>query len=108
MQRADGTFTKDEDVGKTLRQLKKEGKLVDLDTVRAWYAATSKFPTKRHRVPSIDGACGKSSVETIINTIGLTMQWLPGSDKGRNRGGSYLLREATRAERKQYKERNQR
>lgn len=74
LERADGTFTTDEDVGKTYRQLKKAGKIVDLDVLRSWYAETSRHPTKRHTVPTIDGACGFSSVERIARAIGITLE----------------------------------
>lgn len=105
---SDRTLGKEPSVGETVAEAESKGKSFGLERLQAVYSASSKFPTRRHRIPSIDGACGRSSVETIIKAIGLTMQWLPGSDKGRNRGGTYLLREATRAEHKQYKERNSR
>lgn len=74
LDRCDDTFTKPEDVGKTFRQLKKEGKLVDLDILRRWYNNTSKFAFKRKNIPTIDGACGFSSVLTIANAIGITLR----------------------------------
>lgn len=77
LERCDDTFTKPEDVGKTFRQLQKEGKIVDLDVIRAWYSSTSPHPSKRHCVPTIDGACGMSSVQKIANAIGLTFEHVP-------------------------------
>ncbi|RPI52623.1 MAG: hypothetical protein EHM49_05270 [Deltaproteobacteria bacterium] len=43
------------------------------------YGASSKVPTERHTVPLIDGACGKSSVENILNAIGLELVYLKGT-----------------------------
>jgi hypothetical protein len=76
LERADGTFTEQTDVGKTLRELKKAGKIVDLEIVRDWYRATSKHATERHTRPSIDGACGFSSVEQIMKAIGLSLEYV--------------------------------
>ncbi len=84
LKRADNTFTKKEDVGKTFRELKAEGKIVDLELIRAWYSATSKTPTIRHTVPSIDGACGMSSVQKIASAIGLTFEYIPVRSKNLN------------------------
>lgn len=79
--KADGCFTSDDDVGKTLGELSAAGKLVDLDLIRAHYKQTSPVPTKTHTVPSIDGACGKSSVEAIAKAIGLELQYVPNRSK---------------------------
>lgn len=77
LERADGTFTKPEDVGKTFKQLREEGKIVDLDVIRAAYKQTSPHSTDRHTQPTIDGACGMSSVEQIAKAIGLTLEYVP-------------------------------
>lgn len=74
LEHADGIFTKPEDVGKTLGELKAAGKIVDLDAIRAWYKQTSRHATKRHTVPSINGACGFSSVLEILRALGLDLQ----------------------------------
>lgn len=70
---ADGTFTDETDIGKTLGELQMAGKIVDLDFIRAHYAQTSPYATDRHTVPSINGGCGKSSVEKIAQAIGLKL-----------------------------------
>ena len=81
LERCDNTFTKPEDVGKTFRQLQKEGKIVDLDILRGWYKQTSPYATARHTQPIIDGACGESSVLRILNAIGLTLEKIHDSRK---------------------------
>lgn len=73
LEHADGTFTKPEDVGKTLGELHKAGKIVDLEAIRASYKQSSPHATERHTMPTIDGACGESSVMRILNAIGLTL-----------------------------------
>ena len=77
LERADGTFTQKKDEGKTFRELQKAGAIVDLGIIRAWYKQTSPVPTPRHTVPTIDGACGFSSVEKIANAIGVTLEYVP-------------------------------
>jgi hypothetical protein len=61
--------------GKTVAQLETEGKSFGLERYQAFYSASSNVPTERHTVPSIDGACGWSSVERIANAIGVTLEW---------------------------------
>lgn len=74
LEHADGCFTKPEDVGKTFDQLREEGKVVDLDVLRAAYKETSPHPTKRHTRAHIDGACGESSVRAIAEAIGYELR----------------------------------
>ena len=74
----DGILTHEEDRGKTVDQLEKEGKSLGLDRYQAFYRASSSVPTERHTVPLIDGACGMSSVEKIINAIGFELAYLKG------------------------------
>lgn len=81
LENADGLFTNADDVGKTFRQLQDEGKIVDLDVLRTWYQATSPYPTERHTRPTIDGACGESSVLTILRGIGLGLRRIHGTGK---------------------------
>jgi hypothetical protein len=83
-------FGKDEDAGKTVAVLEDEGKSLGLERYQAFYAATSKHPTEMHTVPSIDGACGMSSVEQIAKAIGLTLEYVP--TKGKN--SVYILRDS--------------
>lgn len=92
LERCDDTFTKPEDVGKTFRQLREEGKIVDLDVLRTWYKASSPHATKRHVIPRIDGACGFSSVETILKAIGYDLEFV----SGHSRDDTYILRKIAR------------
>ncbi len=93
LERCDDTFTKPGDVGKTFRQLRKEGKIVDLDVLRTWYKASSKHATKRHTVPQIDGACGFNSVMDILRAIGYDLEYVQGG----KRDDIYILRQVKRA-----------
>lgn len=86
-------FGKDEDAGKTVAVLEKEGKSLGLERYQAFWSATSKFPTRKHRIPSIDGACGMSSVQEIMRAIKLDIEYVP--TKGGN--SIYLLHDHKRS-----------
>jgi hypothetical protein len=60
--------------GETVEQAEAAGKSLGLERYQAFYAASSKTPTARHTVPSIDGACGISSVMQILNALGLDLR----------------------------------
>ena len=45
-------------------------KLTGLARLRDFHKASSKLPTEKHTIPQIDGACGFSSVEKILNHLG--------------------------------------
>lgn len=60
--------------GKTVAEAEKAGVSFGLERYQAIYSASSKVPTKRHTVPSIDGACGISSVMEIINACGVSLE----------------------------------
>jgi hypothetical protein len=81
LEKCDDTFTDKNDVGKTLGELKKAGKVVDLDIYRTWYSQTSHVASKRHTQPTIDGACGVSSVMEILHAIGLDLEQVHDSKK---------------------------
>ena len=66
-------FGTDSDVGKTVAELEKEGKSLGLERFQAFYSDTSAFPTRRHRIPSIDGGCGIDAVKDIMRAIKLEM-----------------------------------
>lgn len=70
----DATFGNGEFAGKTVREAEKAGASFGLERIRAVYKASSKHPTSRHTVPSIDGACGFSSVTDIAKAIGLDVE----------------------------------
>lgn len=56
--------------GQTVAEAEAAGHSFGLERYQTIYKASSKHPTDRHRVPSIDGACGLSSVEQIIKAVG--------------------------------------
>jgi hypothetical protein len=47
-----------------------EGKSLGLERYQDFYKQSSKLSTDKHTIPQIDGACGVSSVERILNNIG--------------------------------------
>ena len=47
-----------------------EGKSLGLERYQDFYKQSSKLPTEKHTIPQIDGACGFSSVETILKHLG--------------------------------------
>lgn len=53
--------------------LEAKGISLGLDRIQAEAQAASDVPTPSHRVPSIDGACGMSSVDAIAEAIGLSI-----------------------------------
>lgn len=55
-----------------LEQEKKDEltKLTGLARYQDFYKQTSKIPTKKHILPTINGACGVNSVERILNALG--------------------------------------
>jgi rubredoxin len=60
--------------GMTVEQAEQAGKSIGLERYQAVYRASSKVPTERHTIPSIDGACGVSSVEAIAKAIGVSFR----------------------------------
>jgi hypothetical protein len=82
LERCDDTFTKPEDVGKTFRQLQKEGKIVALDALRTWYKASSPHPTRRH------------TVEKILEAVGYQLEYITGGRRSKN--DVYKLRKMAR------------
>jgi len=81
---------KPEPGGKTVEELEAEGKSLGLDRYQAFYRASSKLPTERHTVPLIDGACGMSSVERIVNAIGYQLTYITGGR--RSKDDIYILK----------------
>ena len=62
--------------GQTIEEREKEGKTVGLDRYQAFYKASSPLPTKNHIIPLIDGACGLSSVQSILTALGYNFEWI--------------------------------
>ena len=67
--------------GETVEQREKEGKSLGLERYQSFYKASSRVPTERHTVPLIDGGCGFSSVERIVNAIGYSLEYVPTKSK---------------------------
>lgn len=67
--------------GRTVAEAEAAGNSFGLERYQAVYRASSKFPTARHTVPSIDGACGMSSVMEIARAIGLDLRQIHNSAK---------------------------
>ena len=61
-------------LGKTVEEAEKAGNSFGLERYQAIYKASSKFATKRHTEPSIDGACGFSEVQKVLRAIGLDLK----------------------------------
>jgi hypothetical protein len=80
---SDRTFcTKDgESEGLTVAEAEEKGVSLGLERYQAVYKASSPFATKRHTIPSIDGACGFSSVMRIFEAIGLTLNHVANTKK---------------------------
>lgn len=73
---SDRTLSKTGSEGETVADAEKAGKSFGLERLQAAYKASSKHATERHTVPSIDGACGFSSVEAIAKAIGLSLRYV--------------------------------
>lgn len=63
-----------EGAGLTVAEAEERGISIGLERYQAIYAGSSPWPTERHVIPSIDGACGMSSVEKIGRAIGLSFE----------------------------------
>lgn len=62
--------------GMTVGEAEAAGKSIGLERYQAVYRASSPVPTATHTHPSIDGACGLSSVERIMKAIGLSLRFI--------------------------------
>lgn len=60
----------------TVAEREKEGKSLGLERYQAFYSASSKIPTEKHVIPVIDGACGFSQVEKILNAVGYQLEFV--------------------------------
>ena len=74
--------------GKTIVEREKEGLSIGLERYQAFHSASSKLPTEKHIIPLIDGACGFSCMETILDSgLSHRLKYISGS---KNRS-TYLL-----------------
>ncbi len=67
--------------GETVEERERSGKSVGLERYQAFHFAGSKVPTDVHTIPMLDGACGKSCMEKVLNAIGYKLEHI---DSGRN------------------------
>lgn len=67
--------------GMTVEEAEAKGLSLGLERYQAFYAASSTVPTRKHRVPSINGACGFRCVEDIMKAIGLSLEYVPTKGK---------------------------
>ncbi len=87
----DRTLSKESAEGLTVEQAEEKGISFGLERLQAAYRRTSPHATETHTEPSIDGACGMSSVEAIARAIGIGLQWVPG--RRNRRDDLYILRD---------------
>lgn len=86
-------FGKEEDKGKTVAELEKEGKSLGLERYQQFHKASSRVPTARHIIPLLDGACGFSSMEIILKALGYRLKFI---SESRNES-TYLLLDKEKA-----------
>jgi hypothetical protein len=55
---------------KEIIEREKKGLSLGLERYQDFYKQSSKLPTDKHTIPQINGSCGVSSVERILNAIG--------------------------------------
>jgi hypothetical protein len=67
--------------GETVEQREKDGKSVGLERYQAFYSASSKLPTEKHTIPCLDGACGWSCMEKVLEAIGGKIQRTGGDSR---------------------------
>ena len=67
--------------GETVEEREKEGKSLGLERYQSFYRASSNMPTEQHTIPIIDGSCGLSSVERILNAVGYEATYIHGNSK---------------------------
>lgn len=65
---------RDEAKGMTVAEAEAKGESLGLERYQAIYSASSKVPTKRHRVASLDGGCGEDCMIRVLEAIGLTLE----------------------------------
>lgn len=75
--------------GQTVKEREKESKSLGLERYQAFHGASSKTPTEKHIIPLLDGACGFSSMERVLNAIGYELEFI---DESTN-NSIYLLTE---------------
>ena len=67
--------------GETIEDREKAGKSLGLERYQESYSASSPIPTEKHVIPLLDGACGISSMETILRKLGYGLAYVPVKSK---------------------------
>lgn len=62
--------------GQTVAEREKEGTSLGLERYQAFHSASSKVSTKKHVIPVLDGACGFSCMERILEAIGYQLEYV--------------------------------
>ena len=62
--------------GKTIEQMEKDGESLGLERYQAFYRESTRVPDALHFIPSIDGACGFSTVEKILHAVGYELEYI--------------------------------
>ena len=62
--------------GMTIEEREEKDLSLGLERYQAFYGASSKVPTEKHVIPLIDGACGFSSVEMILNAVEYKIKYI--------------------------------
>jgi hypothetical protein len=65
----------------TVAEAEAKGVSFGLERLQAAYKATAPHATERHTIPTIDGACGMSSVERILRAIGIGLHQVVNKSK---------------------------
>jgi hypothetical protein len=58
------------DTGQTVEAMEAAGKSLGLERYQAAFSASSPIPTRTHRVPYLDGACGMECMIQVLKAIG--------------------------------------
>lgn len=62
--------------GQTVAEREKTGKSIGLERYQAFHKASSKIPTEKHTVPILNGACGMSSMEHVLEALGYELRYI--------------------------------
>lgn len=65
----------------TVEDREAAGKSLGLERYQAFYSASSKLPTERHTVPSLDGACGFECMVRVLEAIGGKLEYIDQTNK---------------------------
>lgn len=67
--------------GETIEEREAAGKSLGLERYQQFHKASNSTPTENHRVPLLDGACGFTSMERVLNAIGGRLKYISENSK---------------------------